>query len=44
MIKDLIECGDKQFVYQICVKTLPIIQSLLTNDQYGQTTQKLKCA
>ena len=44
MTKDQIECGDKWFVYQICVKTLSIIQSLLTNDQNGQTAQKLKCA
>ena len=44
MTKHQIECGDKKFVYQICVKTLPIIQSWLTNDQNGQTAQKLKCA
>ena len=36
------ECGYKKFVHQICVKTLPIIQNLLTNDQNGQTAQKLK--
>ena len=36
------ECGYKKFVHQIRVKTLPIIQNLLTNDQNGQTAQKLK--
>ena len=34
--------GYKKFVHQVRVKMLPIIQKSLTNDQNGQTAQKLK--
>ena len=39
MTKDQEECVFNQFVYQIRVKTLLIIQNSLTNDQNGQTFQ-----
>ena len=42
MTKDQKKCVFNQFVYQIRVKTRLIIQNSLTNDQNGQTAQKLK--
>ena len=42
MTKDQKEKVFKKFVYQIRVKTRLIIQNSLTNDQNGQTAQKLK--
>ena len=42
MTKDQKECVFKQFVLKNRVKTLLIVQNSLTNDQNGQTAQKMK--
>ena len=42
MTKDHKKCAFKKFVHKTRVKTLLIIQNSLTNDQHGQTAQKLK--
>ena len=42
MTKDQKECVFKTFVHKVRVKTHLIIQNSLTNDQNGQTAQKLK--